>query len=202
MVRWSPNLLYAHKLEKLSDDVAFKVSSLVTQELGQWSKDQDISLPHKLSKGFAVWLGVMYAIMCFIKWLQKTKMFTLFGGWSTSIIVSILVKSMCSNSKGAVTMMGHIGALAWVPSCWMYCLQLLITFCIWESIPAHQNRSCSRYSVCSWPWCPASQWHPFMAATQWAVGPWITKLLSTFQLVCGNGRGLLGRVLVSSALRE
>ena len=35
----------------LSDDVAFKVGSSVTQEHGWCSKDQDISLPQKLSKG-------------------------------------------------------------------------------------------------------------------------------------------------------
>ena len=28
---------------------------------------------------FAVWLGVTYAITCFVKWSQKSKMFTTFG---------------------------------------------------------------------------------------------------------------------------
>ena len=52
MVRWSPSLLYAHKLTKLSEDVAFKFGSLVTQELGQDSEDQDVTLPQKLSNSF------------------------------------------------------------------------------------------------------------------------------------------------------
>ena len=39
MVRQSPNLWYAHKLRKLSDDVAVKVGPLVTQEFGWFSRD-------------------------------------------------------------------------------------------------------------------------------------------------------------------
>ena len=52
MVRQSPNLLYAHQLTKLSDDVAFKVGSLITYELGWGSEDQDVSLPQELSNSF------------------------------------------------------------------------------------------------------------------------------------------------------
>ena len=93
---------------------------------------------------FAVWLGVTYARMCFIKWSQKTKRFTTFGGWSNSIVVSMLIKSTCSNSKGVVTMMGHTGALAQLPSFWIHCSQLLITFCICMAMPGYQNQSCSK----------------------------------------------------------
>ena len=123
-----------------------------------------------LATVFTVWLGVMYAMTCFIKWLQKTKIFTMFGGQSNSILVSMLVKSTCNNSKDVVTMMGCIGASVWLPSCWMHYSQLLITFCICVAMPGHQNWSCSKHSIQCWPWCPASDWHPFMAATQWAVG--------------------------------
>ena len=94
----------------------------------------------------------------------------MFGGWSNSIVVSILVKSMCSDSKGAVTMMGCTGALVQVSSCWKHHSQLLIAFCICTAILGYQNWSCSKYRVFCWPWCPASQWHPFMADTQWAMG--------------------------------
>ena len=52
MLRQSPNLPYAHKLSKLCDDVAFKVGPLVTQELGQCSKDQEASLSQKFSNSF------------------------------------------------------------------------------------------------------------------------------------------------------
>ena len=165
MVRWSPNLPYAHKLTKLSDDVAFEVGPSITLELGQCSKDQDVSLPQKLSNSFTVWLGVTYAITCFVKWSQKT-----FGGWSNSVMVSMLLKSTCSHSKGVVTTMGYMGALAWMPSCWMHYSHLVIAFCIWVAMPGHQNQSCSKHNVQCWPWCPASGWHPFMAATQWALG--------------------------------
>ena len=51
-VRQSPNLLYAHKLTKLSNNVAYKVGSLVTQELHWGSEDKDVTLPQKLSNSF------------------------------------------------------------------------------------------------------------------------------------------------------
>ena len=89
MVRWNPDLLYAHKLTKLSDDVAFTVGSSDTQELGQCSQDWDISLPQNLATVFAAWLRVTYAIMCLIKWSQKTKRFTMFGGWSNTGKVNV-----------------------------------------------------------------------------------------------------------------
>ena len=123
-----------------------------------------------LATVFVVWVGVMYTMICFVKWSQKTKTFTTFGGWPNSIVISMLVNSMCSNSKGAVTMMGCIGTLVQVPLCWMHHLQLLMAFCICVAIPGHQNWSCSRYRVCCWPRCPASQWHLFMADTQYAMG--------------------------------
>ena len=170
MVRWHPNCPYAHKLTKLSDDVAFKVGSSVTQELGQCSEDWDISLPQKLSNSFCNLIRGHICHNMFCKVFTKTKHFTTFVGLSNSTIVSMLIKSMCSNSKDAVKKMGCTGTLAWVPSCWMHCLELLIAFCICVVIPGHQNWSCSKYHICCCPWCPASQWHPFMAAAWWAVG--------------------------------
>ena len=38
-------LLNAHEFMQLTDNAALKVGSLVTQELGQCSEDQDVSLP-------------------------------------------------------------------------------------------------------------------------------------------------------------
>ena len=52
MVRQSPNLLYAYKLTKLSDDVSFKIGPSIAQELGWCYKDQGIALPQKLSNSF------------------------------------------------------------------------------------------------------------------------------------------------------
>ena len=42
--------------------------------------------------------------------------------------------------------------------------------CIWLIIPGHQKCSHSNDKVWSWPWWPASLWHPFKVVTQWAVG--------------------------------
>ena len=38
------------------------------------------------------------------------------------------------------------------------------------AIPSHQKCSHNKDKVWSWPWWPASLWHPFKAATQWALG--------------------------------
>ena len=157
----------------LQSSLMMLLSKLVPQPLGSLASALKIKIYpcyRNLATVFAVWLGIMYAMTCLVRWLQKTKMFNTFGGWSNFKVVLILIKSMCSNSKGAVTMMGHTGALAIVPSCQMHCSQLLIVFCICVAIPVYQSWSCSKYSICCWPWCPASLWHPFMVATQWAVG--------------------------------
>ena len=149
------------------------LSKVTPQSLRSLAGDLKIkvwSCHRNLAAVFAVWSGVTYAITCFIKWSKKTKMFTMFGGWSNSIIVSMLVKSMWSNTNGAVTMIGHIAALAWVPSCWMHLSLLLIAFCIWAAMPGHQSLPYSKHSVHCWPWCQASLWHPFMLVTQWALG--------------------------------
>ena len=53
MVSWSPNLPYAHELTQLFDDISFELDTLITQELGQGSEDQDVSLPQKLSKSLS-----------------------------------------------------------------------------------------------------------------------------------------------------
>ena len=55
---------------------------------------------------------------------------------------------------------GHKGALGVQPSYWRQHLQALITCLICLATPGHQKCSCNRERVQSWPWCPASQWHP------------------------------------------
>ena len=42
--------------------------------------------------------------------------------------------------------------------------------CTWLLIPGHQMHSYNKHRVQSCPWWPASQWHPFRAATQCALG--------------------------------
>ena len=92
------------------------------------------------------------------------------GDLSSSIVVSILVKSTCRRSRAVVATIGHKGALGVLPSYWRQCLQASITCLICLAIPGHQKCSCNRERAWSWPWCPASQWHPFRAAVQCALG--------------------------------
>ena len=123
-----------------------------------------------LATVFAVWSGVTYAIMCLVKWSQKTKTFTMCSGWSSPNVISMPVKSTWSSFKGEVTRIACSRDLAQAPSCWIHLSQLLIAFCICIAMSGHQNWSCNRDSVCCWPWCPASLWHPFIATTLWAIG--------------------------------
>ena len=127
-----------------------------------------------LATVFAFWSGVTYP------WCDQNVYHV--GGWCNHIVVSILVKLTCSKSKGVVTMTGCIRALAQVLSCWMHHAQLLLAFCICVAIPGHQNWSCSKYSIHCWPWCLASQWHPFMVATWWAIGTMKHKTSSNLQV--------------------
>ena len=182
MVRWGPFLSYAYKLTMLSDDVAFEVGPSIIQELGWCSKNQNVSLPQVHSNSSHCLIGGHICHNVFCKVVTKHQQVHHTWGWSNSIVVSMLVKSTCNNSKGVVTMMGHMGALAWMPSCWMHCSQLLIAFFIWMAMSGHQNWSCSKHYICCRPWCPASQWHPFMAATWWALGTMNHKTSSSFPL--------------------
>ena len=172
------------------------LSKLAPQSLRSLARAPKIKMypcHRNLAMVFVVWLGVTWAIMCFVKCLQKTGTFTAFGGWSSFILISMLLKSMCSSSKGVVAMMGCIGALAQVPSCWMHHSQLPIAFCICVTMLGHQDQLCSRCNVCCWPWYPASWWHPFIAATQWAVGPMNCKISSNFPAGVWQWWGLLNR---------
>ena len=128
---------------------------------------------------FTVWSGVTYTNTCFVKWSWKTKTLAALGNWFSSNVVSILVKSTYRRSRGAVATIGHKGALGMPPSYWRQHVQALITCLIYLAIPSHQKCSCNKDSVWSWPWCPASQWHPFKAAVQCAftLTPWQGHLL-------------------------
>ena len=144
-------------------------SSPVTQELGQRSEDQGVPLPHKFSNRFC---SVIRSHIChnvFCEVVRKTKTFTTCSGWSSSIIIWMLVKSTWTNSKGEVTRIACRGALACAPLCWIYLSQLLMTFYIHIAMAGHENWSCNRDSVCCWPWCPfpygTHSWPPL-------YGPW------------------------------
>ena len=119
---------------------------------------------------FAVWSWVMYIIMCFVKWSWNTRMFATLGGLFSSMVASILVKSMCKTSFGAVDTIGCRDTLDKLTSYCKQCVLDLMDFCTWLVIPGHQKYSCSKDSVQSCPWWPTSQWHPFRAVTQCALG--------------------------------
>ena len=114
-----------------------------------------------------------------MKWSLKTKTLATRGDLSSSIVVSMLVKSTCGRSRGAVATTGHKGALGLLPSYWRQCLQALITCLISLAIPGHQKHSCNRERVWSWPWCPASQWHPFRVAVRCTLGTTNSKCHDT-----------------------
>ena len=118
----------------------------------------------------AVWSGVIYANTCFVKWSWNTRMLATLGGWFSSMVISMLVKSKCKWSNRAVAIMGCRGTLGKWPSCCKQCTQDLMDCCIWLIIPSYQKCSHSNDKVWSWPWWPASLWHPFRAVTEWALG--------------------------------
>ena len=189
-------LLNAHELTQLTYDVAFKVGSSVTQELGWGSEDQDISLPQKSSNSFCslIWSHICHDMPHKV----VTKDQNIHYVWSSSIVISMLVKSTWSSSKEEVTRIASRGAFAWAPSCWIHFSQLLIAFCICIAMPGHQNWSCNRDSVCHWPWCPASLWHPFTATTLWAMGTTNCMASSSSQAGYGSDRGHPDGVWISS----
>ena len=67
-----------------------------------------------LATVFAFWLEVTYTITCFMKWSWNTRMLATLGGLFMSIVVSIVIKSICKRSIGAVDTMGC--RCAW--GCW------------------------------------------------------------------------------------
>ena len=141
---------------------------------------------------FAVWSGVTYANTCLVKWSWKTKTLATLGDWFSSNVVSILVKSTCRRSRGAVATIGHKGALGVPPSNWRQCLQALITCLICLAIPGHQKHSCNKDSVWSQPWCPTShdthsRWQSGASSAPWRVTDPHSPLLAW-----STGRGCLG----------
>ena len=123
-----------------------------------------------LATVLAVWWGVTYAITCFMKWSWNTRTFVTLGGLFSSRVVSMLVRSTCKRSIGVVATIRCRGALDKLPSCCKQCAQVLVDCCIWLAMPGHQKGSHNKYKVQLWPWWPASLWHPFKMATQWALG--------------------------------
>ena len=113
---------------------------------------------------------VTYANMCFMKWSWNAKTLVTLGDWFGSTVVSMLVKSTCKRSRGAVATMGCKGALRKPPSYWRQHVQAIIDCLIWLAIPGHQKYSCSKKHSCSkdkvqsWPWCPGISMTPIQSS--------------------------------------
>ena len=167
MVRWSPNLPYAHELTQLFDDVTFKTGTSNTQELDWGSKDWDVSLPQKVSNSLYNFVGGPVSHDVFHKVFAEKQNVHHASWLISSIVISVLVKYMCRSSKRNS---GNDGLHWWFDmGGFMLDASFAVAFYICVAMLGHQNQSCHRYSVCCWPWCPASLWHPFIAATWWAT---------------------------------
>ena len=143
----------------LQSSLMLLLSKLAPQSLRSLASAMKIKIypcHRNLAMVFAIWLRVTYTMMCSIKWSQKTKTFTTLGGWSNSIVVSILVKSMCSNSKGTVRMMVALGV-------WYKCLQV-----------GHTNCSWLLHSASAWPFQATRTCH--VASTEFATDPGVQHL--------------------------
>ena len=173
-----PQLLHAKEHTHFINDAAHEVSTPIAQEPGCGPEDWDIILIRNLVTVLAVWLGATYAIMCFMKWSWNTRMLATLGSQFSSMVISMLVKSMCKRSNGAVATIRCRGTLGKSPSCCRQHTQ----FCIWLIIPGHQKHSHSNDKVWSWPWWSASLWHPFKVATWWALGTTNSSKSSVFPL--------------------
>ena len=143
-----------------------------------------------LATVFAVWSRVTYAITCLMKWSQKPKTFTMCGSWSSSIVISMLVKSTWSSSKGEVTRTVYRGAFTLVPACWIHLSQLQIAFCICNSHvrpPETGLAIGTTFAVGLNVLCPygTHSWLPFHE-------PWglqTAQLLPALQPEYGSGKG-------------
>ena len=123
MVRHGPQFLHAKDLAHFVNDTVYEVGTSVTQEPGWGPEYQDVTLIQKLGDGFKLFDHRSHT--CFMKW-SYTKTLATLGDVFSSKVVSILVKSTCKRSRGAVAMIGCKGALDKLPSCCKQCLQVLM----------------------------------------------------------------------------
>ena len=81
----------------------------------------------------------MYAIMCFMKWSWNTRTFMTLGSLFGSMVTSILVKSTCKRSIGAVDTIGCRGTVDNLPICCKQCEQAFRVSVLGQSFPATRN---------------------------------------------------------------
>ena len=95
--------------------------------------------------------------------------FTL-GSWFSSIVDSMLVKSMWTSLRGAYALIGHNGAFTTAPSNILQCWQPLTEVQQSSTIFGHQKHSSASTNVLCWPWCLAFWCTPFRAVHPYAEG--------------------------------
>ena len=151
VVGCGPQLLHTKDLAHFINYTAHEVSISVTQEPGWGSKDGDVTLMQEFSNSFCSLIGGHICQYMLHKVVLETKMLATLGDWFGSKVVSMLVKSTCRRSRGAVAVMGCKGALGKMPSCCKQCVQVLMDCSICLVIPGHQKHSCNKDKVWSWP---------------------------------------------------
>ena len=90
---------------------------------------------------FAFWSLVTKAITYLVKWSVRTRMFLTLGSWFSSMVVSMLVKSTWTSSRGAYAWMGQNGAFTTTPSNILQCWHPLTNTQQSSSIFGHQKCS-------------------------------------------------------------
>ena len=143
-------------LAHLINYTAYEVSTSITQEPGQGSKDQNVNLIQVLGNYFGGLMGVTYANTCFAKWSWNSKMLVQGGLYAGEINMWEI--------QGAVATIGCRGAFDKPPSCCKQHMQVLMDCLIWLAIPGTKSTPAIRteyghspdvlhlYGICSEQW--------------------------------------------------
>ena len=91
MVGQSPNLLNPPEFTQLTNNVAHKVHSVITKELGQYSRGQDVLLVQELGNSLSSLIRGNIGHNMFFRMILEDKNVNNFGDWSSSIVISMLI---------------------------------------------------------------------------------------------------------------
>ena len=154
------NFFMLRSLNISSMMLLIKLSSLITQE--SWQGPQRLRCNPDAGTWWpvlAVWLGVIYAIMGFVKWSWNTR--TLVTLRQSIQLQGFLYASESLHARGPLEQWPQLG----VEALWTSCphvascthVQDLMDCCIWLAMPGHQKCSCNkdRYS------CDLDDPHPY-----------------------------------------
>ena len=118
LVWHSLQFLHVEECTQFINNAAHKVSTPVAQEPGQGTEEWDVTLIQELGSCFSCLIGVTYAITYFVKWSWNTRTLATLDGWFSSMVISMLVKSTCRRSNGAVATIGCRGTAGSAWSSW------------------------------------------------------------------------------------